>query len=50
MERWRGGWKKGVHLITRLQIRIVDLGERGPDVLERGTSSLSNYHRAVLPW
>lgn len=41
--------RKGVHLIRQLGIRRGDLGERGPNVLERGTSSLSNYHRAVLP-
>lgn len=40
----------GVHLIRQLRIRGEDLGARGPNVLERGTSSLSNYHRAVLPW
>lgn len=49
---WEGeterGWKEGVHLIRQLRIREEDLGERGPNVLERGTSSLSNYHLAVL--
>lgn len=39
-------WKEGVHLIRRQRIR-EDLGERGPNVLRRGTSSLSNYHRVV---
>lgn len=48
-EGWRGGWKEGIHLIRQLRIRGEDLRERGPDVLEGGTSSLSNYHRAVLP-
>lgn len=49
---WEGetesGWKEGVHLIRQLRIREEDLGERGPNVLERGTSSLSNYHWAVF--
>lgn len=47
--RLRGGWKEGVHLIRQLGIIGEDLGERGPNVLERGTSSLSNYHGAVWP-
>lgn len=41
------GWKEGVHLIRPQRIR-EDLGERGPNVLGRGTSSLSNYHRVIF--
>lgn len=40
--------KEGIHLIRQLRICGEDLGELGPNVLERGTSSLSNYHGAVL--
>lgn len=42
------GWKS-VHLIRQLGIRGEDLWEHGPSVLEEGTSSLSNYHRAISP-